>query len=155
MWIIDSNTSYHICIEKRWFTIRRSYEVDISIVSFLTAFEGIGTVVLIFDDYEFAFINVIYVSRLKVNVLSIERLKKDNYIGYLNWFSYRLFEGETGKIIVEVDISSGLPVISFGKTHEIDHFKALKTYYAEIVVKSISLDLAYRRLGYISEKLVK
>ncbi len=92
---------------------------------------------------------------MKVNVLSIERLKKDNYIDYLNWFPYRLFEGETGRIIIEADISSGLPIISSGKTHKIDHFKALKTYYTETAVKSISLDLAHRRLGYISEKLVK
>ncbi len=84
-WIIDSGVFYYICIEKSWFTTRRFYEVDISIVSFLIVSEGIGTVVLIFDDYEFIFIDVIYVFRLKVNVLFIERLKKDNYIGYLNW----------------------------------------------------------------------
>ena len=116
MWIIDSNVFYYIYIEKSWFTTRRSYEVDIFIISFLTISEGIGTVVLIFDDYELTFINVIYVSRLKINVLSTERLKKDNYI---------------------------------------DYFKVLKTYYAETVVKPISFDLAYRRLRYISKKLIK
>jgi len=56
---------------------------------------------------------------------------------------------------VEANILLGFPVISFGKIHEIDHFEALKTYYIETAIKPISLDLAYRRLGYISEKLVK
>ena len=56
---------------------------------------------------------------------------------------------------METDISSGFPIISSGKTHEIDHFKALKTYYTEIAVKPISLNLAYHRLGHISEKLIK
>ncbi len=92
---------------------------------------------------------------MKVNVLSTERLKKDNYIDYLNWFPYRLFEGETGRIIIEVDILSGLPVISSGKIPKIDHFKALKIYYTETVVKPISLHLPHRRLKYISKKLVK
>ena len=82
--IIDSGAFHYICIEKSWFTTRRPYKVNISIISFLIASEGIGTVVLIFDDYELTFINVIYVSRLKINVFSTERLKKDNYIDYLN-----------------------------------------------------------------------
>ena len=56
---------------------------------------------------------------------------------------------------MEADISSGLPVISPGKIHKIDHFKALKTYYAETAVKPISLNLTHRRLGHISKKLVK
>ena len=41
------------------------------------------------------------------------------------------------------------------KTYKIDHFKALKTYYTETVIKPISLNLAHRRLGHISEKLLK
>ncbi len=129
--------------------------VDISTASSSIASEGIGNVVLTFGDYELILTGVIYAPRLKVNVLSTERLKKDHYIGYSNWFPHRLFEGETGRTIVEADISSGLPIISPGKTSEIDHFDALKTYYAETAVRPISLDLAHRRLGHISEKLVK
>jgi len=56
---------------------------------------------------------------------------------------------------VEINILSGLSIISFGKTYKIDHFEALKIYYTEMVVKPISLNLAYRRLEHISEKLVK
>ncbi len=56
---------------------------------------------------------------------------------------------------METNISSRLPIISPEKTYEIDHFEALKTYYTEIAVKPISLNLAYRRLEHISEKLIK
>jgi len=56
---------------------------------------------------------------------------------------------------VETNISSRFSVISPEKIYKIDHFKALKTYYTETVVKPISLNLAHRRLGYINKKLVK
>ncbi len=56
---------------------------------------------------------------------------------------------------MEADISLRFSIISFGKIHEIDYFKVLKTYYTETAVKSISFNLTHRRLGYINEKLIK
>ncbi len=70
--------------KKSWFTTRRFYKIDIYTTSFSTTSENIGTVVLIFNDYKLTLNGVIYVSRLKINVLSTERLKKNHYIDYLN-----------------------------------------------------------------------
>ncbi len=56
---------------------------------------------------------------------------------------------------MKTNISSELPVISPEKIYKIDHYEALKTYYIETAVKPISLNLTYRRLEHINEKLVK
>ena len=53
------------------------------------------------------------------------------------------------------NILLGFPVISFRKISEIDHFDTLKTYYMETAARLILLDLTHRRLGHISEKLIK
>ena len=68
---------------------------------------------------------------------------------------HHLFDGATGKTIVEADASSGLPVISVGQSGELNHFEALDLYYIDAANREISLNLTYRRLGYISKPLVK
>src|SRR5438045_7253577 len=68
---------------------------------------------------------------------------------------HHLFDGATGKTIVEADALSGLPVISIGQSGELDHFEALDLYYVDAANREISLDLAHRRLGHISKPLVK
>jgi len=40
---------------------------------------------LLVGDYELALQNVIHVPGLQLNILSTERLKKDNCIDYSNW----------------------------------------------------------------------
>jgi gag-pre-integrase-like protein len=111
-------------------------------------------------EYELALQNVIYVPDLKLNILSTEHLKRDNCVGYSNWMPHHLFDGTTGRMIVEADGSSGLPVISIGPSGELcsgelNHFEALGLYYVDAVNQQISLDLAHRRLGHISKRLVK
>ena len=86
--------------------------------------EGVGTVQLPVGDYELALQDVIHVPDLRLNILSAERLKKDNYIGYSNWIPHHLFDGATGKTIVEADGSSGLPVVSIHQSGELNHFRA-------------------------------
>jgi hypothetical protein len=56
--------------------------------------------------------NVIYVPELRLNILSTERLKKDNFIKYSNWIPYYLFNKALGKTIVEADVLLGLLIIS-------------------------------------------
>ena len=68
---------------------------------------------------------------------------------------YYLFDGATGKTIVEADTSSGLLVISIGQSGELDYFEALDLYYVDAANREISLDLVHRRLGHISKPLVK
>ena len=74
---------------------------------------------------------MVYVPDLKLNILSIERLKKDNCVGYSNWMPYHLFDGAIGKTIVEADGSLGLLVILVGMSGELDYFKALDLYYVD------------------------
>ena len=73
---------------------------------------------------------------------------------------YHLFDSTTRRTIVEADGSSGLLVISIGslrelRSGELDHFEALDLYYVDAANRKISLDLAHRRLGHISKRLVK
>jgi hypothetical protein len=117
--------------------------------------EGVGTIRLPVGDYELALQNVIHVPDLRLNILSAERLKKDNCIGYSNRIPHHLFDGTTGKTIVEADGSTGLPIISVDRSGELHHFKALELYYIDAANRQISLDLAHRRLGHISKKVVK
>ena len=117
------------------------------------------------EGYELALQNVIFVPDLRLNILSTERLKRDNCIGYSNWIPHHLFDGVTGKTIAEADGSSGLPILTLRSSGELsqrelsqgelDHFEALDLYYIDTANREISLDLAYRRLGHIGKNLVK
>src|SRR5438045_9618457 len=55
--------------------------------------EGVWTVRLPVGDHELPLQNVIHVPDLQLNILSAERLKKDNFIGYSNWIPHHLFDG--------------------------------------------------------------
>jgi hypothetical protein len=68
---------------------------------------------------------------------------------------YHLFDKATGKTIVEINALSELPVISVNQSEEFHYFEALNLYYLDTANRQISLNLAYRRLGHISKKLIK
>jgi Reverse transcriptase (RNA-dependent DNA polymerase)/Integrase core domain len=154
-WIIDTGASHHFCARKEWYQTYENLVTNISTAGPSIQSEGVGTVRLPIRDYEIALQNVIHVPELRLNILSTERLKKDNFIGYSNWIPHHLFEGTTGKTIVEADGSSGLPIISVSQSGELNHFEALDLYYIDAANRQISLDLAHRRLGHISKNLVK
>ena len=154
-WIIDTGASHHFCARKEWFQTYEDLATDVTTAGPSIRSEGTGTIRLPVGDNDIALQNVIHVPDLRLNILSAERLKKDNCIGYSNWMPHHLFDGATGKTIVEADASSGLPVISIGQSGELDHFEALDLYYVDAANREISLDLAHRRLGHISKPLVK
>jgi hypothetical protein len=54
----------------------------------------IGDVRLQFDEYILILRNVFYVPDLMINVISVEKLKIDNYVSYISWL-HSLFDGET------------------------------------------------------------
>ena len=60
-----------------------------------------GIIRLPVGDNDIALQNVIHVLDLRLNILSAERLKKDNCIGYSNWIPHHLFDGATDRTIVE------------------------------------------------------
>jgi hypothetical protein len=132
----------------------RTYEMDITTANRSTKSAGIGDIKMVFRDYILMLYDVVYVSTLKVNIISPEQLKTRNHVGYTYWFLNRLFDGNTQKTIVEADSSSGLPVIS-SRTTPINYINAARLYWAKIKSRSIFLDLAYRRLGHISKERVK
>jgi hypothetical protein len=154
-WIIDTGASHHFYARKEWYQTYENLVTNVSTAGPSIQSEGVGTVRLPVGDYEIALQNVIHVPELRLNILSAERLKKDNFIGYSNWIPHHLFDGTTGKTIVEADGSSGLPIISVSQSGELNHFEALDLYYIDAANRQISLDLAHRRLGHISKKLVK
>jgi hypothetical protein len=53
---------------------------------------------------------VFYVPDLQVNVISVEKLKVDNYVGYTSW-PHSLFDGETLQTFVIADSTRGIPTI--------------------------------------------
>jgi Reverse transcriptase (RNA-dependent DNA polymerase)/Integrase core domain len=154
-WIIDTGASHHFCARKEWYQTYENLVTNISTAGPSIQSEGVGTVRLPVGDHEIALQNVIHVPELRLNILSAERLKKDNFIGYSNWIPHHLFDGTTGRTIVEADASSGLPIISVSQSGELNHFEALDLYYIDAANRQISLDLAHRRLGHISKNLVK
>jgi len=154
-WIIDTGASHHFCARKEWYQTYENLVTNVSTAGPSIQSEGVGTVRLPVGDHEIALQNVIHVPELRLNILSAERLKKDNFIGYSNWIPHHLFDGTTGKTIVEADGSSGLPIISVNQSGELNHFEALDLYYIDAANRQISLDLAHRRLGHISKNLVK
>ena len=62
----------------------KSLNIQISIVNLIARFQGSGNVILTFDNYELTLYDVVYSSDFKLNIISTERLKRENYVGYSN-----------------------------------------------------------------------
>jgi hypothetical protein len=60
----------------------RTYEVDIIITNRSTKSAGIENIKMVFGDYILILYDVVYISTLKINIISPEQLKTRNYIGY-------------------------------------------------------------------------
>jgi hypothetical protein len=68
---------------------------------------------------------------------------------------HHLFDEVTGKTIVEINILLRLLIISINQSEELHYFEVLNLYYLNTVNRQINLNLTYRKLSYISKKLVK
>ena len=90
------------------------YEVNIRTASGHVNSEGIGRVRIALGTYEVVLEKVIYISNLRFNIVSTERLKEDSYIKYSNFILYCLYDGATGEILVEIDGLLGILVIIVG-----------------------------------------
>jgi hypothetical protein len=58
-------------------------------------------------------------------------------------------------VIATADLSSGILIINVNLSIPISLSEGSSTYYYEVTIRPILLDLVYRRLGYISEARVK
>jgi hypothetical protein len=119
-----------------------------------TRSKGRGQVDLDLDGCIVFLYGVLYAPQLRFNMLSTECLRRENYIGY-NSIPNVLYSGEDGTAIIEAGSSSGIPIINTNPSIPIHHPEGSSTYYHEVTTRPISLDLAHRRLGHISESRVK
>ena len=95
---------------------------------------------------------MIYIPNLEINVISIERIKKDNAIRYLNHNPYSLFNIRTNQLIEAIIVKSDLSIIS-GKL--ITSKFGIGLHYTEARPKGIIMDLVHRRLDYINEYYIQ
>ena len=73
--------------------------------------QGKGDIKLLFGDYELILKDVLYVPDPKANIISTERLREENQVRYTNINTHCLVDIITMKTIVQLNSSSGLPVI--------------------------------------------
>jgi hypothetical protein len=62
-----------------------------------------------------------------VNVISVEKLKINNYVGYISWL-YSLFDGETLQTFVIAESTRGIPII------DMNHLVKLNINAARIAI---------------------
>ena len=110
-WIIDSGATDHFCTHKSWFMNWTPYEVEISSSNSKTMSQGKGDIKLLFGDYKLTLKDALYTLDLKANIILTERLREENQVRYTNINTHCLVDIITMKTIVQLNSSSGLPVI--------------------------------------------
>jgi hypothetical protein len=90
-----------------------------------------------------------------INVISVEKLKVDNYIDYTSWL-HSLFDGEILQIFVIAELTRGIFTIDMKNQLVKLNINAAQTVimnpiinYNEAKDQEIILKLVYRRLGHI------
>jgi hypothetical protein len=116
--------------------------------------QGRGHVDLDADGYTLSLYGVLYAPQLRFNLLSTECLRRESFIGY-DSIPNTLYNGEDDSVIAVADSSSGIPIINTNPSIPIHRPEGSSTFYHEVTTRPISLDLAHRRLGHISESRVK
>jgi hypothetical protein len=155
LWIVDAGASHHICFEKSLFcSFDEDHHVHIQAGTSTTTSQGRGQVDLNIDGYTLSLYGVLYAPQLRFNLISTECLRRENFIGY-NSIPNVLYNGEDDSMIATADSSSGIPIINVNPSIPTSLSEGSSTYYHEITTRPISLDLAHRRLGHISEARVK
>jgi hypothetical protein len=155
LWIVDAGASHHICFDKSLFwSLDEDYHVPIQAGTSTTSSQGRGQIDLDIDGYILPLHGVLYVPQLRFNLMSTECLRRENYIGY-NSIPNTLYNGEDDRVIAVADSSSGIPIINTNPSVPACLPEGSSTYYHEVTTRPISLELAHRRLGHISEARVK
>jgi hypothetical protein len=110
-WLLDNAASHHFYISRNQFFEYIFHNVDVNTVNGKTRFRDIGKIRITLGDQELVLRSVIYMIYLHLNILSTERLKKNSCISYNNLFLYRFYNGIFGKILIEADGFSDIPII--------------------------------------------
>jgi Reverse transcriptase (RNA-dependent DNA polymerase)/GAG-pre-integrase domain len=154
LWIIDAGATHHICFEKSLFRTFDDYQVSIQAGTSTTTSQGRGQIDLDVDGQTLSLHGVLYAPQLQFNLLSTECLRRESFIGY-DSIPNTLYNGEDNSVIAIADSSSGIPIINTNPSIPIHHLEGSSTYYHEVTTRPISLKLAHRRLGHISESRVR
>ena len=149
LWIVDTGASHHICFDKSLFKTYQKYRVPVKAGTSTTTSFGRGQIDLTLDSHTLTLHGVLHVPQLRFNLLSTECLRRESFIGY-DSLPNTLYYGEDEEIITTADSSSGIPVINTDPYSE-----GSIAFYHEVTTRPISLDLAHRRLGHISEARVR
>jgi hypothetical protein len=151
---MNTDTIYHIYMDRQLFKHLENYSIIINTANSSSISKGRGVIVLILGKHTIELQNVLYNPDIKINVILTERFRIDNGIGF-NFYPNYLYHGNSKEIIVKADFSSGLPLLNVLKAPPRDRIEICKTYYSEIKHRPISINLAHRRLNYISEQSVR
>jgi hypothetical protein len=96
-----------------------------------------------------------------VNVISVEKLKVNNYVGYTSW-PHSLFDGETLQTFVIADLTRGILTIDMKNLLVKPNINAARTAIMNLIInyneakdQEITLELAHRRLGHILMPQIK
>jgi hypothetical protein len=97
--------------------------------------------------------DVIYIPKLEFNVISTERIKKDNALGYRNYDPHGLFDIRTNELIKAILVK--LDLLTIGSTKALTSKFGIRLHYAKARLKGITMDLAHRRLGHFSKTYIR
>ena len=150
-WLVDSGATHHFCGVREWFESYTPLQIPVQTAETTINAAGYGTIQLKLKGRVVTLQDVIYIPNLDINVISTERIKKDNAIGYSN-HPHGLFDIRTNQLIEAITVKSDLPTIG-GKA--LTSKFGIGLHYAEVHPKGITMDLAHRRLGHINEYYIQ
>lgn len=151
-WLVDSGATHHFCSQRDWYETYTPLQIPVQAAETSLNATGYGTIQLKLKDRVITLQDVIYIPQLEFNVISTERIKKDNALGYRNHDPHGLFDIRTDRLIEAITVKSGLPTI--GGEALVSKF-GIGLHYAEARPKGITMDLAHRRLGHFSETYIR
>ena len=151
-WLVDSGATHHFCGHRDWFESYTSLHIPVQTAEITMNATGYGTIQLKLGNRVVTLQDVIYIPNLEINVISTERIKKDNAIGYSNHNPHGLFDTRTNQLIQAISVKSDLPTIG-GKP--LTSKFGIGLHYAEARPKGITMDLAHRRLGHFGEAHIR
>jgi hypothetical protein len=154
MWLVDSGATHHFCGQRKWFESFVPLQIPVKAAETTLNATGYGTIHLELKNGRVVTLkDVIYIPNLDFNVISTERIKKDNALGYKNHDPHGLFDLRTNQLIEAITVKSDLPTI--GGTKALTSKFGIGLHYAEARPKGITMDLAHRRLGHFSETYIR
>jgi hypothetical protein len=153
IWLVDSGATHHFCSQRDWYETYTPLQIPVQAAETSLNATGYGIIQLKLPKGRVVTLqDVIYIPNLEFNVISTERIKNDNALGYKNHDPHGLFDIRTNELVEAIVVKSDLPTI--GGQALTSKF-GIGLHYAEVRPKGITMDLAHRRLGHFSEAYIR